>query len=302
MSLHQDPHWPRASSWLTGEHSPEPLGVLNVLGVPINRSITPGSCNLAPDAIRTALQRLSCYDIELGVDVRQIQVVDHGDLPISPDDSEAFIEERLSEKLAHSSEPWILLGGDNGLTCPGVLGIDPTLKNIHLLTLDAHLDMRTVENGAHNGNPIRRLIERGLKGAKIGQIGIASFANSAEYCDYATQHGVEFRTIEECHYTSFVQVLSEELSRIDEDSALYVDLDLDVLDLAYAPGCPGARPGGLRPHDLIYACRVLGSTPSVRALDLVELDPTRDTNQATALVAAQCIVAFAAGYATRLGA
>ena len=74
-----------------------------------------------------------------------------------------------------------------------------------------------------------------------------------------------------------------------------MDLDLDVLDRAYAPATPGSRPGGLTPHHIRKAARVCGTHPKVRILDLVEMDPTRDIADATALAAAACLLEFASG-------
>jgi arginase family enzyme len=65
------------------------------------------------------------------------------------------------------------------VTRPGVLGLGDTLAEIGLITLDAHFDMRDTGEGLSNGNPVRALIEDGLPGANIAQVGLASFANSA---------------------------------------------------------------------------------------------------------------------------
>jgi arginase family enzyme len=76
---------------------------------------------------------------------------------------------------------------------------------------------------------------------------------------------------------------------------IYVDLDLDVLDRAFAPATPGSRPGGFAPWELRSAARVCGAHPSVRVLDLVEVDPTRDIADITVLAAAACLLSFASG-------
>jgi arginase family enzyme len=81
--------------------------------------------------------------------------------------------------------------------------------------------------------------------------------------------------------------------------AIYVDVDLDVLDRAFAPACPGSRPGGLHPSDLRRAARTAGGHPRVRAMDIVEVDPTRDVADVTVLTAASCLLSFAAGLAAR---
>jgi formiminoglutamase len=80
---------------------------------------------------------------------------------------------------------------------------------------------------------------------------------------------------------------------------IYVDLDLDVLDRVYSPATPGSRPGGLAPHHVRKAAHICGTHPKVRVLDLVEMDPTRDIADATALAAAACLLEFASGVLRR---
>jgi len=70
----RDPNWPRASGWLAGETLSEPAGRLAIIGAPLARgSITPGRCDLAPTAIRKALERFSTYDLESARDVRGLR-------------------------------------------------------------------------------------------------------------------------------------------------------------------------------------------------------------------------------------
>ena len=74
----------------------------------------------------------------------------------------------------------LLIGGNNAVTRPGVLGLGIPLERIGLITLDAHFDMRDLDQGLSNGNPVRALMQDGLPGANIAQVGIASFANTAK--------------------------------------------------------------------------------------------------------------------------
>jgi arginase family enzyme len=80
---------------------------------------------------------------------------------------------------------------------------------------------------------------------------------------------------------------------------LYVDLDVDVVDRAFVPGCPGARPGGLLPGELLEAAVEAGRHPSVRAIDIVEVDATADPTGVTVDLAAMCLLSVAAGLAAR---
>src|SRR5215470_4330620 len=109
----RDPNWPRASGWLAGETLSGASGSLAVIGAPLARgSITPGRCDLAPPAIRKALERFSTYDLDSAHDVRGLRAQDLGDLDIaglSPEEALAPIREALAAAL-QAAHAVVLLG------------------------------------------------------------------------------------------------------------------------------------------------------------------------------------------------
>ncbi len=139
-SITDDPYWPRASEWLEGAHDSDAVGRLAILGAPLRLgSITPGRCDLAPQAIRQALARFSTYHIESSIDVRQLIAVDLGDLDLAggrPEETFAPLVEAISDALKTASA-LVLLGGDNSITRPGCHGASASLESCGLLTLDA---------------------------------------------------------------------------------------------------------------------------------------------------------------------
>jgi arginase family enzyme len=285
---YQDSGWNRASEWLEDEN-PDPRAELQVVGVPLNHSVTPGSCHLAPDAVRHALFRYSTHSYHNDTDLRRVGAVEHEDT----------IElEKLSAII--SKGPTVLIGGDNGVTRVGVNALAQALQiplnEVGLITLDAHLDLRHLDDGPMNGNPVRGLIEDGLPGVNIVQIGLQSFANSPDYAHYGIQQGIRQISAERCLASDFELLFKNELDALAAKvKVIYFDLDLDVMDRAFAPGCPGSRPGGLTPNHIRQAARVAGSNPKVQAMDLVELDPELDINSTTSLAAAACLLEFASG-------
>jgi formiminoglutamase len=298
-----DPNWPRAAQWLSGAHTQNPACRLAVLGAPLRLgSITPGRPDLAPAAVRSALARLSTYDLEFDRDLSCIAVTDLGDLALadlSPADALEPLSGAARRALA-DADALVLLGGDNSVTRPGCLGMAAAfagpLASCGLLTLDAHLDLRDLEPGLSNGNPVRALLGDGLPGANIVQIGIQAFANSRVYFEVAREAGIKVIPIAEMRARSIEQVVEEALDSLDEQvETIYVDLDLDVLDRAFAPATPGSRPGGLTPAELRAAARLCGAHPKVRVLDLVEIDPTKDIADVTVLTAGVCLLSFASG-------
>jgi formiminoglutamase len=196
----------------------------------------------------------------------------------------------------------VILGGDNSITRPGVHGAASSLSDCGLLTLDAHLDLRDLDAGLTNGNPVRALLADGLPGARIVQIGIQPFANSRAYYDVARAAGITIVPVNELRARGVEAVVTNALDRLAKQAkTIYVDLDLDVLDRAFAPATPGSRPGGITPAELRAAARLCGMHPQVRALDLVEVDPTRDVADVTVFATAACLLSFASGLLARSG-
>jgi formiminoglutamase len=302
-----DPYWPRASAWLAGEFTASSSVALAVIGAPLRLgSITPGRCDLAPAAVRAILRKFSCYDIESDADLRSIGARDLGDLPLADLKlEEAFepLREAVREALA-GAEAVVIIGGDNGVTRPGVHGVAGgpagSLEHCGLITLDAHFDLRDLSNGLTNGNPVRALLADGLPGENVVQIGIQPFANSQAYAQVAGDAGITVVTMGQIRAHGVERLLTESLEDLsDHVEHIYVDLDIDSLDRIFAPATPGSRPGGLTPYELRRVAWLCGAHPLVRAIDLVEVDPTRDVADATVMATASCLLSFASGLLAR---
>ena len=104
---------------------------------------------------------------------------------------------RAVEACAQDHDLVILLGGNNAVTRPAAHGLGLPLDQIGLITFDAHHDMRDTDHGPMNGNPVRCLLEDGLPGANICQIGLAPFANTREMTEDARAAGIGLWDIEQ---------------------------------------------------------------------------------------------------------
>jgi formiminoglutamase len=274
-----------------------------LLGAPLGReSITPGRCDLAPGVVRETLRRMSVYDLESGVDLGGAAIDDCGDLdvaPLMPAEALAPIRDGLKRVLA-AHKFAVVLGGNNAITRPGVHALSDDIKRIGLLTLDAHFDLRDTDGGLNNGNPVRALLEDGLPGAHIVQIGLQPFANSKRMHETAKTAGIGVYTVADCRRQGILSVVDEALSRLDRHcEAIYADFDIDAIDRAQCPGAPGARPGGLAAHDFFAAVRAICAHPKLRAVDIVEFDPALDVANVTALAAARTIAEICAARFSR---
>jgi formiminoglutamase len=298
-----DPYWPRAGAWLAGEFTSSSERSLAVIGAPLRLgSITPGRCDLAPAAVRAILRKFSCYDIESDADLRSIKARDLGDLPLAdlkPEEAFEPLRGAVRNALA-SAEAVVVIGGDNAVTRPGVHGVADSLENCGLITLDAHFDLRDLSKGLTNGNPVRALLADGLPGENIVQIGIQPFANSQAYAQIANNAGITVVTMSQIRAHGVERLLTESLEDLSERvERIYVDLDIDSLDRTFAPATPGSRPGGLTPYELRRVAWLCGAHPLVRAIDLVEVDPTQDVADATVMATASCLLSFASGLLAR---
>ncbi|HUR14343.1 MAG TPA: arginase family protein [Mycobacteriales bacterium] len=299
--MSEDPLWPRASAWLaSGGHRGGPS--LGLVGVPLSRtSISPSGAHTTPAAVRGALRRFSTFHAGLDVDLETLSVTDHGDLPVADatvTDAMSRVEQGLGPVASAGHDLVVVLGGDNAVTRPALRALLP-LSSAGLLTLDAHHDVRGFHAGPTNGTPVRGLVEDGLRGDHVVQIGIGDLTNSRAYRDWCEDRGITLVGVGEAR-GRVGEVVRHHLDRLAQTCEhLYVDLDVDVLDAAFAPGCPGARPGGLAPWELLEAAVAAGRHPAVRVVDVTEVDAAADAHGVTVDVAAQCLLSAAAGLAAR---
>ena len=276
-------------------------GEVALLGAPMEAgSVTPGRCDLAPETLRRTLRRFSTYDVETGREL-DLGIRDSGDVPVQgvmPADGFAAIRDAVRE-CAEQHPLTMLIGGNNAVTRPAVHGLGLPLERVGLLTLDAHFDMRDTDKGLMNGNPVRALLEDGLPGRNICQIGLAPFANTAKMHEDAREARIGSWSIAACRNAGISSVLGLALTRLDHVDAIVVDFDIDVIDRAQCPGAPGARPGGM-PVDMFFtAARRLASDRRVRLVDLTEFDPSLDVSDTTALTAGRWVCEILAGYSCR---
>ena len=288
MALPHDPLWPRAASLFSQQL--ENQADVAVVGVPASQtSLSPTSAHQTPNAIRQALQRYSTAHSDPRVTLENISLRDAGDVTSPDSDEVAAISELKS--IAAKSSLVIALGGDNSITYCGVQAMQAT----GLITLDAHYDLR---DGVSNGSPVRRLIEAGLSGKRVVQIGIADFSNSTEYAKRAKDFGITVIPRSELRSKSIEDIWAIALSVAGDK--VFVDFDMDVCDRSVVPACPAAAPGGISADELRQFAFLAGSSPSVIGADITEIDASKDSaDERTVRLAALVVLEMAAGFSTR---
>jgi len=290
--------WPHLADLLAERADAAPVGLL---GAPLAAgSVTPGACDRAPALLRATLKRIGRYDVETGREL-STRVADRGDVEVAG----LTIEQAtapIREAVAASAEAHaltLLAGGNNAVTRPAVLGLGGSLEEIGLITLDANFDMRGTSDGLSNGNPVRALLEDGLPGANIAQVGLASFANSAAMHKDAEEAGNLVVTMGDVRREGIEPAIARALDHVAHCDALVIDCDIDVIDRAQMPAAPGARPGGMAVTDFFWAVRRLAADPRTRVIDLTEWDPSLDPTDLSALTAARWVAECLAGFELR---
>lgn len=292
-----DPSFTRAGAWLSTSRPGDAADAV-LMGVPLAKaSISGARCDLLPAAVRAAMWKLSTYG--MGAELSELSVLDVGDVRCEGADVEQDLQtiEKVSADLP--DVPLLAIGGDNSITSAVMLGrIGPGGS---MLTIDAHHDLRDYRrDGITNGSVVRVLNDRGVSGDRIWQVGIRDFANSREYSEYATSIGITVVKAEAARRHGLATYVRRALAELSASDGIYVDIDVDAVERALAPGAPAALPGGFAPADLIDAAFMVGAHPKVVACDIVEVDPERDVAESTVRLAAMIALAFFAGVATRL--
>ncbi len=253
---------------------------ISLLGVPIdaNSSFMFG-CSQGPAAIRAALHSSSGNDAtEASVEVTPV-LDDLGDVPVANDVGSAAdataISDAVREQLA-AGRQLISIGGDHSVTYPILRAFREFHDDLTVVHIDAHPDMYDDLDGnpLSHASPFARALEDGCMSTLV-QLGIRT----------ATQHQVEQAARWD------VRMLSpRELDRFDPESLrgpIYLSVDLDGLDPSCAPGVSHHEPGGLTVREVLDVIDALPG-PLVGA-DVVELNPTRDVVDMTAMVGAKLV-------------
>jgi len=233
----------------------------------------------APEFIRRALNcGSSNLCSELGIDLGDnSHFFDVGDRQID-DDAESFmaIETHVDEITRPGALP-LVLGGDHAITFPVMRAIHSVNGPVNILHFDAHPDLYdNYEDNPHShASPLARILENGLA-RRVVQVGIRTL--SPHLRQQVERFGVEACEMKDFDSASFAPGF---------DGPVYISVDIDALDPAYAPGVSHHEPGGLSTRDIIGIIQRLPN--QIVGADIVEYNPDRDINDMTAMVAAKLL-------------
>ncbi len=259
---------------------PGGAGRLVLVGAPydLTQSFRRGAAG-GPVAVREASWSLEAYSPELDSDLAQVGLADLGDLHLQGLDPAAAVQ-AVCDTLARldpSAVP-VLLGGDHTVTVGAVRALVQRYSHLRVVVFDAHLDLREEYEGSpwSHACTVRRIWEQ-LGDGRVVVVGVRS--GLREEWAFARSH---------CRWWSSALALPETVHAELACSPVYLSVDLDVLDPAYAPGVGNPEPGGPSFSDLLRALYLLRDLPVV-GMDLVETAPALDPSGVTAVVAAKLL-------------
>lgn len=252
-----------------------------LLGAPMDfsASFRPGS-RFGPEAIRQVSYNLEEYSLQLQQSLEEMEFYDAGDLILpfgNVSRSLELIEQAVDQSLRAGQRPFII-GGDHLVSLPCLRAFSRHYQNLKVVHIDAHADLRDQFVGEHLshatviGNAIRSLPLSG-----VWQFAIRS-ATREEH-EFAKKHTRFFPF----HLLGPLSEVMAELS-----GPVYVTLDIDAVDPAYAPGTGTPESGGISPAELLAGLELLGQCDVV-GFDLVEIAPAYDVSSITAALGAKII-------------
>jgi formimidoylglutamase len=299
----------RAHGWLAWDGGWD-LDVA-VLGIPFDgaSAVRPGARH-GPDAVREALALYTTYSSATGTQLAGLRAADVGDVRVvATDMAQSFTSVREAAAMVFGSGiVGIFIGGDHSMTWPILEALTTAYDGRHVgvIHFDEHHDLRESHFGAESsGVPFRKALNfprNPVLGRNLAQIGMGEFANSPVHADYAASRGVTVIPALEVFERGIDDCVDRALARAaDGTEAIYLSVDVDVIDQSQAPGTAAPNAYGLDARQVYRAVRAIGAHPKVVGMDVAEISPPFDQGNMTGNVGAMLVLSFMAGIAERDG-
>jgi agmatinase len=311
--------WPRGH-----EEKPDYAGLLTYAGMPYTQdpaelagvdaaivgaptddlvSDRPGT-RFGPRAIRAASVPPGPH-LEAKLDAfEELRVVDFGDAPVIPADpvrTHEAIEALVGQVLAAGPIP-VILGGDHSISEPGIRAVASAHGPVGLVHFDTHTDTGTEVFGVEvsHGTPFYRLVEQGhLDPGRYVQIGLRGYWPGDAEFSWQAEHGVTSFFMHDVRELGIEEIVGRTVGLVG-DGPVFLTVDVDVLDPAFAPGTGTPEPGGMTTVDLLWAARTLAAELEIVGADVVEVIPTAvGSADITALAADRIVREILTGIALR---
>ncbi len=247
--------------------------------------------NLAPREMRNNSYNFEAYSSFYDIDLSEVNVHDAGDLEVAQDiDSTLDLISAHANKFVTDGKIPVMLGGEHSMTLPFAKACKKKYGDLGFVVLDAHMDMRQEYEGEINSHACisRHIYEEVTQ--KYASIGIRSGARE-EY-EYVREKRIKVFSADDVFSMGIEKVIGE--IREDISGPVYLSIDVDAIDPAYAPALGTPEPYGLTPRDVRTVISCLA--PKIVGFDLVEIAPAYDSG-GTALLGARIVRDFIAASA-----
>lgn len=256
-----------------------------ILGIPFDLTSTFRSgARFAPTAIREASLNIETYSFRSGIDVEDLRLHDLGDLHVAGEVDETLKRtELVIKEMLDAKKLPVIIGGEHTLTLGTMRAFG---SNTALVSFDAHLDLRDEYMGRRvcHTTFMRRISEQ-IKPKKMFEIGVR--AACKEELDYAKRSGIQFLTVQKIRRDGHEKTIENVMKVIAGFEKIYLTIDMDVLDPAFAPAVQNPEPDGLSMQMFLdILCGLCDHR--IVAFDLVEVAPHYDQG-ITAVQAAKTI-------------
>jgi agmatinase len=259
-----------------GIQSPFEKAKYVVFGVPFDVTSTYRTgARFGPNAIRQASLNIETYSFRTGIDVEDLLLHDLGDLHVStsPKRTVDMLKLVVADLLATKKTP-IAIGGEHTITLGIMKGLGAKAHKTALVSFDAHLDLRKEFLGLTlSHTTFMRLINEDVKPAKIIEVGTRAVCK--EELAYAEKSGINFFTSQQIRKEGVAQIIQRLKEELAPYEKLYLTIDMDVLDPAYAPAVQNPEPEGIETHTLVdILCGLCDRR--VVGFDVLEVAPAYD--------------------------
>lgn len=293
IDVNVSPRYAQIPTFMRLPHDPAPQGKdVVVIGAPYDggTSYRPGA-RFGPREIRNESGLIHGVGIDRGPGTFDlISCVDGGDIDLTPFNMNIAMEtaQRHLSRLLKDNAAFLMLGGDHSLTLAGLRAVAEQHGPVAVIHLDAHSDTNPAFYGGeyHHGTPFRHAIDEKLVDPqRMVQIGIRGHNPRPDSLDYARGHGVRVITTDEftdLGVAGTAALVKEQIG----DMPVYVSVDIDVVDPAFAPGTGTPAPGGLTSRELLAFLRCIGDLRPV-GFDVMEVSPLFDHAGITCVLATE---------------
>ncbi len=243
--------------------------------------------NFGPKGLREASEQFLTYNANTGVDLTEVlNIVDCGDVAVVPGNSVATQQraEALIGTLLGADVIPVIGGGDHSITIGPARAFAKKYRNCGMIHFDTHLDTAAEVGGESLSHccPIARAVDAGFDPRKIVTIGPSGWMNPRSELAYVRDKGINLITLEEV-WKRGAEAVGRKAAELASDGAdaVYVTVDIDVMDASYAPGTGVPTPGGMTPREIFAIISAFDSVP-IRMIDIAEISPPWDQAGITA--------------------